>query len=206
VGRRQANLAAGGIAAAFVAYVSSVGDLPRNQLGYARVVDTPLRAELNHVAPGGRVLALSSTVAPLHPALNYAGATQTLRFTDTWPLRAAYRTCIDGVPRYHPPAAMGAAERFLHDTTIADFLRAPPDAVIVDSNPRIPDCGGAFSYLGYFRREPGFAAAFAAYRKHATVGQFDVWVRGDQPTNRPSPRTAASERRSIQAESWPRVR
>lgn len=163
-------------------YLVGVGETPWNQLRYRTSVDLPLRAALDRIAadsPTGdaRALVLSRTLAPIYPALLYANVTATAPMLDVWPLGGAYRACEPGRERYHAPAEMGRAERFYHRQVTTGMRRAPPDAVLIDRYPRIPDCPQPFDLLEYFRRNPDFAIAFAGYRQAGSVGQFDIYLR-----------------------------
>ena len=181
------TLAACGLLSLAMLYMTAAGELPRNQLVYASVVDTPLRAALTRIAPGGRVLVLSSVIAPVHPALNYANATATQPVMDLWPIAGTYRVCTQATPgnpdapRYRPFVDMLAPEAALFRQIVDGFAAAPPDAILIDRFARIPECPGPFDFLAYFLRSPIFAAIFGQFRKDSTIGQFDFYVR-NQPS------------------------
>jgi hypothetical protein len=130
-------------------------------------------AALARALPAGRVLVLSPFIHPVWPALAHAGATTTLGSMSTWLLQGLYAGCPAdaAAPRFRAPEAMGAVERAFFERTIADFVRDPPDAVLVSRNPGIPDCGGTrFDLLGYVLRDPRFGAVFRRYRPAGPAG------------------------------------
>jgi hypothetical protein len=170
---------AGGLGGLFALYLVGVGEAPWNQLSWRQSDAYALTGMLKAHAPGGRVLVLSPAIAPIHPALDYAGARNTLPAMNTWLLEGLYRRCPEGGARYRAVEAMGAAERAFFGRVVADFVRAPPDAVVLDALTAIPDClGEAFRPEGYFGRDPGFARVWAEYREVGRRGRFGVFVRG----------------------------
>jgi hypothetical protein len=126
-----------------------------------------LAQALERAAPAGRVLVLSPDIFPVWPALTHAGAASTLPTMTLWLLQGAYAGCpAGGAPRdARPPAAMPPAERFLYRSVVEAFAAEPPEAVLVSRKPGIPACGGVpFDLIGYFARDPRFAATFRRYR------------------------------------------
>ncbi len=175
---RAAVRPAAGLAALFALYLLAQGEAPWNQLGWHRSDAYALTRILRQEAAGGRVLALSPGIAPIYPALNYAGARMTLRAMNIWLLEGVYRDCQPGGARYRSPDQMAPPERALFRGVVADFARAPPDAVVVDAYTSIPACGGeTFSLIGYFSRDPAFAATWRDYAEVGRHGRLTVHAR-----------------------------
>jgi hypothetical protein len=171
---------AAGLAGGFALALMVLGAAPRSQLTWRGTDAHALAGVLRAHAGGGRVLALSPLIAPIYPALNYAGARMTLPAMNTWMLEGAYRDCPPGGARWREPAAMGPAEAFLFRRVAEGFARDPPEAVLVDSHAAIAPCGGeAFDLLGYFARHPLFAATWPRYEAVARRGRFTVYARRD---------------------------
>ena len=74
---------------------------------------------------------------------------------------------------------MGRPEFFVYRTVAEDFARAPPAAVLVDSDAGIPSCGGPFDYIAYFRRHPLFAEVWSHYQLTATWGRYRLYTPKD---------------------------
>ena len=94
-----------------------------------------------------------------------------------WLLQGVYRTCPENGERYRQPWEMSRAEFFMYRTVAEDFARAPPAAVLVDSNPGIPWCGREFDFLAYFGRHPLFAAEWRNYRQERQIEGYRLYVR-----------------------------
>jgi hypothetical protein len=172
---------AGVLAALILLYSVSNGEAPWKQLEYLTGDSdvAGLVALLRRAAPDQRVLVLSPGVWPIYPALNYAGDTQTLRTMDIWLLEGAYADCLPGGRRYRDPGEMDAVERFAFRTTAEDFARAPPAAVVVDTETGIPWCGRDFDFIDYFSRDPLFARTWQRYRLFESWQRYRVYTRRD---------------------------
>ncbi|PZW43078.1 hypothetical protein C8P66_117104 [Humitalea rosea] len=177
-----------GLAAAMavLVHMSAVGAAPWPQLGFGSQPEDRMGAFLQRElgAPGARVLVLATSIWPIHPGLQYAGARSTLRTVDLWPLRVAYtRGCPEGafgrnVPRYRDDRWMEPSERFVWRSVGTDLLVDPPDAILVALRPDIPSCGNSrFDLLAYFRRNPDFAAGFSHYAPVARYIGFELYRR-----------------------------
>jgi hypothetical protein len=176
--RRQAVRGAAALGGLFALYLVAEGEAPWNQITWRQSDAHALAGMLKTHAKGGRVLALSPGIAPVHPALEYAGVRNTLHSMNIWLLEGAYRQCPEGGKRYREEAEMGPAERRFYRGVVDDFVRAPPEAVVLDSFSAIPDCGGvAFRLDTYFMRDAGFAAAWSEYREVGRQGRFGVFAR-----------------------------
>ena len=172
---------AAGLAGLFAIYLLARGDAPWNALRWRQSDAYALAQILRAEAAGGRVLALSPGIAPIYPALNYAGARMTLRTMNIWLLEGVYRDCPESNLRYRAVGEMGQPELFLYRTVAEDFARAPPTAVVVDSMTAIPACGGqAFNLIEYFNRNPVFAAVWSQYAEVGRQRRYTVYVRRDR--------------------------
>jgi hypothetical protein len=180
---RRAGL---GAALAVLLHMAAVGEAPWRQLSFGAEPDDRLGAFLTQeLGQGGaRVLVLGTEVWPIHPAMEYARATTTLRTVDLWPLQVAYaRGCPEGPPgdpdrHWREESWMGPAERFLWRTVGADLLARPPDAVLVNERPDLPACAGrGFDLLAYFRRSPEFAAGFQGFVAVAAHDRYRLYRR-----------------------------
>ncbi|HYZ33670.1 MAG TPA: hypothetical protein VE684_15475, partial [Crenalkalicoccus sp.] len=139
-----------------------------------------IAALLRHEAEGQRVLFLSPWIYPGYPGLNYAEANSTLPTMNVWLLQSAYaQDCAAGGATYRAPAEMAPPEAFLWRRVTRDFARDPPAAILVAIDPRIADCGRGFDLIAYFRRDPGFEAAFHRFREVATVDGYRLYRRAD---------------------------
>ena len=177
---RAAVRASAGLAALFGLYLVSEGEAPWNQLTWRQSDTYALTQMLREHAEGERVLVLSPGIAPIYPALNYAGARMTLRTMNIWLLEGAYLACPADGKRYRDPWDMGRPEFFLYRTVAEDFARAPPAAVVIDDMTAIPPCGGvAFNLIEYFSRHPLFAEVWSHYAEVGRHGRYTVYARRD---------------------------
>ena len=177
---RTAMRVAAGLAALFGLYLLAEGEAPWNQLSWPQSDAYALTQMLREHAQGERVLVLSPGIAPIYPALNYAGARMTLRMMNIWLLEGAYLSCPDGGKRYRDTWEMGRPEFFLYRTVAEDFARAPPAAVVIDDMTAIPACNGvAFNLIAYFSRHPLFAEVWSHYAEVGRHGRYVVYARDD---------------------------
>ena len=160
-------------------YSVSNGEAPWKQLDYADSDVAGLASLLRREAAGERVLVLSPGISPIYPAMNYAGATQTLRTMNVWLLQGAYETCLPDGRRYREMWEMGRPEFFVFRTVAEDFARAPPAAVVVDTDPGIPWCGGQFDFIAYFSRHPLFAEVWSHYQLAQEWRRYRIYTRKD---------------------------
>lgn len=153
-------------------------EAPWSELHY-RASQTPLLAALfAREAAGGRVLLLSPAVAPVYPALTYAGVRNIFPAMTIWPLQAAYARCPATTPPFHAPEAMDPREAWIFARTAELFARQRPRLVLLSDDRRMPGCDG-FDSLAYFARHPLFAAALRRYVRAADVAGYQVWRRED---------------------------
>ncbi len=170
---------AGALGGLFALYAISNGEAPWKQLDYPGSEVAELTAQLREHAAGERVLVLSPAIYPVFPALNYAGVKATLRTMNMWPLEGAYGDCLPDGRRYREVWEMSRPEFFVYRTVAEDFARAPPAAVVVDTEPGIPWCGKDFDYVEYFARHPLFAEVWSRYRLTAEWDHFRLYTRKD---------------------------
>jgi hypothetical protein len=170
---------AGALGGLFALYAISNGEAPWKQIQYPGSEVAELTAQLRAHAAGERVLVLSPAIYPVFPALNYAGVKATLRTMNMWPLEGAYGDCLPDGRRYREVWEMSRPEFFVYRTVAEDFARAPPAAVVVDTEPGIPWCGKDFDYVEYFSRHPLFAEVWSRYRLTAEWDHFRLYTRKD---------------------------
>lgn len=168
------------LSALFALYSVQAGRAPLVELHYAGSDDARLTRLLGRYAHGGRVggraMALSAGM-PLVPAINYAGVHLAQRYMLLWILQGAYATCPAGGRRYRLPGEMSDAELSVYRGVPADFARDRPLLVVLDTRSDIHGCGGEFSFLEYFMRNPVFAGTWAGYRLVDAWGRYQVYVR-----------------------------
>lgn len=157
--------------------VLAIGDAPRRQLRYPGSEIDRTATLLQEAGPGARILMLSPDVAPLYPAINYARVRPTLRTMTIWPLQGAYAACPAVGRRMRAPAEMTGGEAWFFRATVDDFVRGPPDFVLLDDRTYIPPCPDAFDPIAYFTQSPLFARVWADYRLRATQGRFRLYAR-----------------------------
>lgn len=178
--RRAAPAAA--VTASFALYLFSIAgaEAPWREITWSWSQAGRIAALLQREAHGERLLVLSPDIHPVHPALNYAQAQSSLRTMNLWLLQGIYAECPAGGARYRETWEMSRAEFFLYRTVAEDFARAPPAAVLVALDPRIPACGGrGFDVIAYFSRHPLFAATFRRYRPGAEIAGYRLYRRED---------------------------
>ncbi len=163
----------------FALYAISNGEAPWKQFDYGDSEVAELTAQLRAHAAGERVLVLSPGLYPIFPALNYAGVKSTLRTMNMWMLEGAYGDCLPDGKRYREVWEMPRPEFFVYRTVAEDFARAPPAAVVVDTEPGIPWCGKEFDFVEYFTRHPLFAEVWSQYRLTAEWDHYRLYTRKD---------------------------
>ncbi len=167
---------AGALAGLFALYAVSNGEAPWRELAYSRDEVASLTDLLEREIAGGRVLVLSPDVYPIYPALNYAGAQSTLRGMSTWLLQGSYPSCLSNGHRYREVGEMSRPEFAVYRSVVEDFARAPPAAVLVDTNTGMPWCGGPFDFIDYFKRDPLFAQTWTRFRMTAELGHYRLYT------------------------------
>ncbi len=167
------------LAALFTFYALSNGEAPWREMQYSGSPVDKLASFVAQEAAGERVLVLSPGIYPIYPGLDYAGARNTLRTMNTWLLQGAYQRCLPNGRRYREVWEMDRPEFFVFRTVAEDFARAPPSAVLVDTSPGIPWCGGEFDYIAYFKRHPLFAEMWSHYQLAAEWDHFRLYARKD---------------------------
>jgi hypothetical protein len=130
---------------------------------------------------GRSVAAISCSIRPLFPAVNYADTHLVSRFAYLWTLPGCY---VDSrVPPgrpfpYHPIERMGATERYLFDGYISDLAASQPDVILIDRS-KFKDgfARTSFDFLEYFSRDRRFATLVANYDSVAMVDEYLVLER-----------------------------
>ncbi|WP_240048248.1 hypothetical protein [Crenalkalicoccus roseus] len=163
--RRAAPGAAAVAAFALAVFGFTGAEAPWRQITWTWSEEGQVSAALRREAYGERLLVLSPDIFPVYPALNYARARSTLRTMNLWLLQGVYATCPEGGARYRETWEMSRTEFFLYRTVAEDFAHAPPAAILVALDPRIPECGGQrFDVIAYFSRHPLFSETMERYR------------------------------------------
>ena len=171
--------AAAVLAGLFGLYAICSGEAPWREIMFHGSRIDRFATAVAREARGEEVLVLSPGIFPIYPALGYAGTHNTLRTMDIWLLEGAYRTCLPDGRHYREVWEMARPEFFFYHTVAEDFARAPPAAVVVDTLPGIPGCGGKFDLIAYFSRHPLFAEVWSHYRLAAEWDNFRLYARKD---------------------------
>jgi hypothetical protein len=162
-------------------------------------------------AEGSSILALTVSLVPAFPLVNYSGVGWALRFPSLWMIPAL--AAREGWAA-QPPAARAAHrsvdERYLIDAVTEDFVRRQPALLLQYAPP-----WGAPDLIAYFASaDPRFAAAFRVYRPVATIANYRFYARAvrrptlaerqgafaqptsESPTGSPTPRAKRVSMRS----------
>ena len=133
---------------------------------------------LREHAPGRPVMVLSPNMASGFPLTQYAGTRWVQRYSNLWPVVAAYDSAIkDPAPfRFRPPAAADPLEAELRASVAEDLARGNPDLVLVlRTGPDEPRWGmRRLDLIEFLSADSAFAQAFAAYDSVGVVGQYVV--------------------------------
>jgi hypothetical protein len=126
--------------------------------------------------------------------VNYTGVRWASRFPHLWIIEAVYQDQLHAPAplRFHAPAEMDRAERYLNDAVYEDLSRNRPDVVMVLRHARDIQENSVrrVDYVGYFERDPRIAEALRQYRLAERVGEYLLYVRAaspDQPGEPPKP-------------------
>ncbi|HEU5049114.1 MAG TPA: hypothetical protein VFU00_02255, partial [Gemmatimonadales bacterium] len=146
-------------------------------------------------AAGEPVMVLSPNMASGFPLTTYAGTEWPERYSNLWPLVAAYDSAIrDPAPlEFRPHDEATPIEERLRRTVAEDLARTDPALVLVlATGPDEPRWGmRRLDLLGFLTGDPAFAAAFARYDSAGVVGQYVVYGREGEPIRIP-PRAPGS--------------
>ncbi|HET6345625.1 MAG TPA: hypothetical protein VFH51_11885 [Myxococcota bacterium] len=155
-------------------------------------LDELVGAVRRRVPPNGSLYIFSYTIGSSFPLVNYAGVRWASRFPHLWIIEAAYHDQLtrDHPLRYHTPAQMKPAERYLNQAVAEDLARYRPDVIMVLRHARdVPENSlRRIDYLAYFSRDPRIARELRWYRYVEDVGQYGLYQRApslDQPGQRP---------------------
>ncbi|MBA3318679.1 MAG: hypothetical protein H0T50_11405 [Gemmatimonadales bacterium] len=158
------------------------------------------------LAPGGRVMVLSSNMASSFPLVTYAEVGWASRFPSLWLLAAVYwdEVRAEGPVSYRPPRARQGLEQYLSDAVTQDLAMARPEVILVlRSSPDVQGWGvRRLDYLRYLGMDPRFERLFGEYAPVADVGEYRVYRRGavvSGPSLPPLHAAAASPPPSVSA-------
>jgi hypothetical protein len=151
--------------------------------GEQRQLDELVAAVWRHTPRGGSLYVLSYTIGSSFPLVNYSGVRWASRFPHLWIIEAVYQDQLHapGPLRFHPPAEMDRAERYLNDAVYEDLTRNRPDVLMVLKHARdtVGNSLRRVDYLAYFGRDPRIAEALKPYRLAEEVGQYLLYVRAE---------------------------
>ena len=137
---------------------------------------------LREHASGSDVMVVSPNMASGFPLMTYAGTRWPLRFSNLWPVVAAYDGALQAHEafRYRPEASMVPEERRVLETVAEDFVRSrPPLVLVLRTAPDQPKWGmRRMDLLAFLRRDPRFDALFAGYDSLGMVAQYVVYRDG----------------------------
>ena len=138
---------------------------------------------VSEYARGRDLIVLSPNMASGFPLTSYAGARWPQRLSNAWPLVAAYDSALRDTAkfRYRPPNGMTELERFTLRTVTDDLLAADaPVMLVLRRGPDAPGWGmRRLELLEFFSRDARFARLLSGYVPAGTVGQYDLYRRGD---------------------------
>lgn len=140
-----------------------------------------LAASVRARSGGKPVGVLSYTINSAFPLMNEAGTTLASRFPCLWPLATSYWDSLSagGVLRYHAPAEMERAERFMWDAVQQDLVSASPNVLVTLRPGRDVAHNGLrrLNYVGYFGRRPEMAEFFSHYQLMERRGEYLIYQR-----------------------------
>lgn len=144
------------------------------------VVRAQMVPVVRRYAEGSSILALTVSLVPAFPLVNYSGVGWALRFPSLWMIPAlAAREGWAAQPPAARAAHRSADERYLIAAVTEDFVRRRPALLLQYAPP-----WGAPDLIGYFASaDPRFAAALSEYRPVATIANYRFFARaGGRPT------------------------
>lgn len=146
-------------------------------------------------AQGEPVFVMSYHLRSAYPLLTYSGVSSASRFPHLWILASEYvhELADTAAMRYHTPAQMSPAERYLNRAVLEDFRARRPKLLIVFRNARDVPANGfrRLDYLAYFGRNPEMADALQRYQLVAELGDYRVYERVAPGATRVGPPPAA---------------
>jgi hypothetical protein len=149
------------------------------------LLDELVAAVRRRTPPGGSLYVFSYTIGSSFPLVNYSGVRWASRFPHLWIIEAAYQDQLHAPRplRFHTPAEMDRAERYLNDAVYEDLTRNRPDVLMVLKHARdtMANSLRRVDYLAYFGRDPRIAQALSRYRLAEEVGQYLLYVRAASP-------------------------
>jgi hypothetical protein len=153
-------------------------------------LDELVAAVRRHTPRGGSLYVFSYTIGSSFPLVNYSGVRWASRFPHLWIIEAVYQDQLHAPAqlRFHAPAEMDRAERYLNDAVYEDLTRNRPDVIMVLRHARDIQENSLrrVDYLAYFERDARIAEALREYRLAERVGEYLLYVRAASP-NQPGP-------------------
>lgn len=129
-----------------------------------------LRPVVQEYAAGKPLVVLDTSLWTAFPLMYQTGARWTSPFNCMWLVPAVYPKRPSLPVGYHTRDQMSAAERYLVDGVVDDFVKNRPALVLVNDGPGRWAMGHIpwFDFLEYFLRDPRFARAFQQYEQVPT--------------------------------------
>ena len=141
-------------------------------------------------AAGRDLIVISPNMASGFPLTMYAGARWPQRFSNLWPLVAAYDSAIQSPApiALRDSAAMTPLERRVLDIVAEDLAGADaPLMLVLRTGPDEPKWGmRRLDLLAFLARDPRIARLLAGYERLGVAGQYVVYRRRGEPG--PAPR------------------
>jgi hypothetical protein len=131
------------------------------------------------------LMMISSNMASGFPLTTYLDAQWPQRYSNLWPLVAAYDSGLKAPPpfRYRSIGEMTRLERSLLETIAEDFVRSrPPLVAVLRPGPDAPKWWmRRLDLLAFLRQEPRFAQHFDRYVPAGVVGQYELYQAPEAP-------------------------
>jgi len=154
-----------------------------------------------HTPRGGSLYIFSYTIGSSFPLVNYTGVRWASRFPHLWIIEAVYQDQLHAPAplRFHAPAEMDRAERYLNDAVYEDLSRNRPDVLMVLRHARDiqENTVRRVDYVAYFERDPRIAEELSQYRLAERVGEYLLYVRAASPDQPGEPPTSEPGRYDI---------
>ncbi len=189
VQRMYAAVAFAALATSVLTWVATGTGRILNRDPVTRTTEAQLSRLVNavrrHNPPGGSLYGMSYSNEAGFPLVNYSGARWASRFPHLWIIESVYHDQLYAAAplRFHAPAAMGAAVRYLHDAVHQDLTRHRPDLLVVLRHGRDIQRNSLrrLDYIGYFSRDPRIEAELERYRFVEEVGEYRLYARRESP-------------------------
>ena len=139
---------------------------------------------LRELAQGQPIMILSPNMASGFPLATYAGVKWEQRYTNLWPLVAAYDSAIeaDSPIEYRSAGTMANVERIAVNHLAEDLRRTRPAVIIASraagDEPRWDSW--RLDPLKLLNRSELFRSEFSGYEPAGSLGLYDLYVRADR--------------------------